>query len=232
MESIINEQIQTASIPECKEECKAECKAEIKQIEIIPSLAEQCLHSQLKQLSPEARLQLLENIAKEEEALEAARQKAQQEQELQSTIKVSKCHYGLQMNAHTHAIINELRILRQQVHDLKLHMSQLTCERQYERPCERPCKQNNAMNACMMMNRNGNENGNGNGNSNCNENDTESLDCVDSYSIGCSIFSFEWLPFWIFIAFVLFAFTAKPRVLGSIGGSRNCAPRERGRTCN
>jgi len=154
----------------------------IKQIEIVPSLADQCLHSQLKQLTPEARKQLLENIAKEEEALEEARQKAKLVQEAQNTIKVNKCHYGVQMTANTHAIMNELRGLRQQVHDLKMHMSQLTCQRS----CQKVCNDN--------------------------------YECEEMYSGSCTLFSFEWLPFWVFIAFILFALTVKPRVkVSSIG---------------
>ena len=174
--------------------------------------------SQLKKLSPELRQQLIEAIMKEEhetrqqqerqqqEMQEQERQqqeRQQQEMQEQERQRGSKCMYGKHITAQTHTmnlIMNELRGLRMQVQELKCNQN--LCLQQQKK--------------CPITNFYGNSCG-------VEKELSRELD-DDSNMCSVSIFSFEWLPFWIFISFILFALTPKPRICSIIGDGVSSMP--------
>ncbi len=156
------------------------------------------VHSELKKLTHIERLQLLNNI-RIEEAKEKEEKiiKQKQEQELvkdqsyeqsQDNSNITTC--GREMSKHYQAIFSELRGLRLQVKQLQNEMHYLN---------------------------NNNHNHNSQQNSQL-QNETHNLEEYDS-SNSCSFISLisEWMPFWIFIVFFLFALTGKPKVCSVSG---------------
>ena len=164
--------------------------------------------SQLKKLSPELRQQLIEAIMKEENETRQQQERQQQErqqQEMQEQERQrgSKCMYGKHITAQTHTmnlIMNELRGLRMQVQELKCNQN--LCLQQQKK--------------CPITNFYGNSCG-------VEKELSRELD-DDSNMCSVSIFSFEWLPFWIFISFILFALTPKPRICSIIGDGVSSMP--------
>ena len=164
------------------------------------------VHSELKKLTHIERLQLLNNI-RIEEAKEKEEKiiKQKQEQELvkeqsyeqsQDNSNMTTC--GREMSKHYQAIFSELRGLRLQVKQLQTEMHYLN-------------------------NNNNNNNHNHNHNHNSQQNtqlqtETHNLEEYDS-SNSCSFITLisEWMPFWIFIVFFLFALTGKPKVCSVSG---------------
>ena len=159
------------------------------------------VHSQLKQMTPTERQQLLEQITKEEYQEQQEQYRVHIEKEKERIHKLHKackndngnstmekgecmkrCTFGKQMNA----IMGELRELRLQVQDLQKKAS----------VCQRPVCTLSSISSMPRLNLYGNSNIN-----NIN-NDYE----TESDEGGCSIIS--WMPFWIFLAFVLFIFTS------------------------
>lgn len=156
------------------------------------------VHSQLKQMTPTERQQLLEQITKEEYQEQQEQYRVHIEKEKERIHKLHKackdnstmekgecmkrCTFGKQMNA----IMAELRELRLQVQDLQKKAS----------VCQRPVCTLSSISSMPRLNLYGNSNIN-----NIN-NDYE----TESEEGGCSIIS--WMPFWIFLAFVLFIFTS------------------------
>uniref|UniRef100_A0A6C0EYC8 Uncharacterized protein n=1 Tax=viral metagenome TaxID=1070528 RepID=A0A6C0EYC8_9ZZZZ len=159
------------------------------------------VHSQLKQMTPTERQQLLEQITKEEYQEQQEQYKACIEKEKERIHKLHKackndnnnstmdkgecmkrCTFGKQMNA----IMAELRELRIQLQDLQKKAS----------VCQRPVCTLSSISSMPRLNLYGNSNINNINNDYETENDEG----------GCSILT--WMPFWIFLAFVLFIFTS------------------------
>lgn len=161
---------------------------------IVPDITEQeqeqeeikveSIYSQLKKLSPDERMQILNSITKEEEERKAAKEA---ELEMQAKlanqcVEKKECMYKQQYNHQMNTILTELRCLRLQIQELRQNSNTLQCRNQYKEQCE------------------------------------EDEECS-------SIFS--WLPFWIFIAFLLFVITSpKPRcsIIDGVGSLSSKCP--------
>ena len=153
------------------------------------------IHTELKKLSPLERIQILNTIIKEEEAEEIIKLKKQEEINKNDDTAMSK--NGCKM--YLKAIMSELQSLRTQMHEIQNNVNFL--HRNHQRP-QCPLKKQLEMQNQMQQN----------------------LCRVDDYTSedDCNIVSLviDWMPIWIFFAFVLFAFTCKPRVpLSSIAES-------------
>ena len=169
-----------------------------------------CIHSELKKLSPTERCKLLEKITKEEYEAEQQRQvkEQEQEQEQEQTNKSSKsqnCNNSKQFNE----IMLELRSLRMQVYELKYN-SQLCRQQQQcqlQQPLRQPSRQSLQPQCPIRFISNMSR-----------QSDIQSIidDEYEQAKEECSSL-FSWMPLWIFIAFVLFALTSKPKC-SIIGG--------------
>ena len=153
------------------------------------------IHNELKKLSPLERVEILNKIIKEEEAEEKAELIRNQKQE-----KNSRCEdnnttskNGCKMYLNLKSVLNELQCLR-------IQMSELQNEVKY-------LHRNNQTSQCQLLNQ-----------------QHQQIYRVDDYTNddSCNIISFviDWMPMWIFCAFVLFTITSKPRTsLSSIAGT-------------
>lgn len=179
-----------------------------------------CIHSELKKLSPTERCKLLEKITKEE--YEAEQQRQLQEQEQEKTSKYSNspnCNNNKQFNE----IMLELRSLRMQVYELKYN-SQLC--RQQQCQIQQPLRQSTLQSRQSTRQSSqpqcpirfiSNISRQSDIESNI-QSDIQSIidDEYEQAKEECSSL-FSWMPLWIFIAFVLFALTSKPKC-SIIGG--------------
>jgi len=154
------------------------------------------VQSQLKKMTHKERCILLEKIAREEyeEHKEQQAKKLLEEQERiknaggSSSDASANPHNPRQQSQmcaygmQMNAILGELRGLRLQIQELKLNQS----------VCLQQQQQKNKIGCFIRSSR-------------------DLDDEYESLSEECSLFSFEWMPIWIFLAFVLFALTVKPR---------------------
>lgn len=178
-----------------------------------------CIHSELKKLSPTERCKLLEKITKEE--YEAEQQRQLQEQEKTSKSSNSpNCNNNKQFNE----IMLELRSLRMQVYELKYN-SQL-CRQQQQCQIQQPLRQSSLQSRQSTRKSTqpqcpirfiSNISRQSDIESNI-QSDIQSIidDEYEQAKEECSSL-FSWMPLWIFIAFVLFALTSKPKC-SIIGG--------------
>ena len=163
-----------------------------------------CIHSELKKLSPTERCKLLEKITKEEYEAEQQRQEQEQEQEQEQTNKSSKSQNS-NNSKQFNEIMLELRSLRMQVYELKYN-SQL-CRQQQQCQLQQPSRQSLQPQCPIRFISNMSR-----------QSDIQSIidDEYEQAKEECSSL-FSWMPLWIFIAFVLFALTSKPKC-SIIGG--------------
>jgi hypothetical protein len=167
---------------------------EIKQIPVEPETKEIILndtvtiHNELRKLTPLERIQILNQIIKEEEAEEIL--KNQKQEQLNKEQECAMSRNGCRMFGNTKAILIEL-------HNLRLQMQ-------------------NLQNEVKLLNRN--QSNLNNQMSSCYKKDELSEYCSKYSDEGCGVLSFiiDWMPFWIFISFILFAFIGKPSRLCSV----------------
>ena len=147
------------------------------------------LQNELKKLTPLERILMLNKIIKEEEAEEIMKNQ-KQEQCATKCEDTNMSRNGCKMVINSKAILTELHFLRSQMQSLQ--------------------------NEVKLLNRN--QSNLNNQMSSCYKKDELSDYCSNYYSDNCSIVSFviDWMPFWIFISFVLFAFIGKPSRLCSV----------------
>ena len=148
------------------------------------------MHSELKKLSQLERVQLYNKIRIEEEQ-EQEKERNELEKKEQEK-QMSNCNGNgncRQMNAQYQTVFSELRGLRIQIQQLQNEMQYL----------------NNNNNIQNIQNK-----------SQLQRNNFEEYENDDT----CSIFSLicDWMPIWIFVSFILFALTSKPK-LCSISGT-------------
>ena len=151
------------------------------------------IHNELKKLAPIERIQILNKIIKEEEAEEQLKKQAQ----LDRCCTNNNCEdtnasrNGCKMLVNTRAILIELHNMRMQIQDLQNQVNFLNKN------------QTNLKSQIQNYKK-----------------DELSEYCSNYYSENnsCNLISFviDWMPFWIFISFVLFAFIGKPSRLCSI----------------
>ena len=148
------------------------------------------MHSELKKLSQLERVQLYNKIRIEEEQ-EQEKERNELEKKEQEK-QMSNCNGNgncRQMNSQYQTVFSELRGLRIQIQQLQNEMQYL----------------NNNNNIQNIQNK-----------SQLQRNNFEEYENDDT----CSIFSLicDWMPIWIFVSFILFALTSKPK-LCSISGT-------------
>ena len=154
------------------------------------------LQNELKKLTPLERIQMLNKIIKEEEAEEII--KIQKQEQIEKNAckneETNMSRNGCKMFINSKAILNELQNLRMQMNDLQNEVKFMN-------------RNQSILNTQMK---------------NCRKDDY-SVNCAEYYSDdnSCNIVSFviDWMPFWIFISFVIFAFIGKPSRLCSISSS-------------
>jgi len=163
------------------------------------------IHNELKKLTPIERIQILNNIIKEEEAEELIKIQ-KQEQCVTKCEESNMSRNGCKMFINSKAILSELHNLRSQMNDLQNEVKFMN---------------RNQLNLTNQM-------------QNCRKDELSEY-CSNYYSEdnSCNLISFvlDWMPFWIFISFVLFAFIGKPSRLCSIssgigsavGNAASCA---------
>ena len=154
------------------------------------------IQNELKKLTPLERIQILNRIIKEEEAEEIVKIRKQEQIE-KCALKCEETNMsrnGCKMMINSKAILTELHNLRLQMQDLQNEVKFMN-------------RNQSILNTQMK---------------NC-KTDEYSVNCADYYSDdnSCNIVSFviDWMPFWIFISFVLFAFIGKPSRMCSISSS-------------
>lgn len=150
------------------------------------------IHNELKKLAPIERIQILNKIIKEEEAEEQLKKQEQLNKCSNKCDDSNASRNGCKMLVNTKAILIELHNMRMQMQDLQ--------------------------NQVNFLNKN-----QSNLNSQIYRKEDYSNYCSNNYSDdnSCSLISFviDWMPFWIFISFVLFAFIGKPSRLCSISST-------------
>ena len=150
------------------------------------------IQNELKKLTPLERIQILNKIIKEEEEEELI--KIQKQEQLEKAAfrneETNMSKNGCKMFINSKAILTELHNLRMQMNDLQNEVKFMN--------------RNNSILQNQM--------------SSCYKKDEVSDYCSDN---SCNLISFviDWMPFWIFISFVLFAFIGKPSRMCSISGS-------------
>jgi hypothetical protein len=171
---------------------------EIISVETIPETKEIILNdtvtiqNELKKLTPLERIQILNKIIKEEEAEEIM--KIQKQEQLEKNAARNEennmSRNGCKMFINSKAILTELQNLRMQMNDLQNEVKFMN--------------RNNSILQNQM--------------SSCYKKDEITDYCSEN---SCNLISFviDWMPFWIFISIVLFAFIGKPSRMCSISGS-------------
>jgi len=149
------------------------------------------LQNELKKLAPLERIQILNQIIKEEEAEELI--KSQKQEQLNKDQSCSMSRNGCKMFINNKAILIELHNLRMQMQVLQNEVKFLN---------------RNQSNLNTQM-------------SSCYKTDDYSDYCSKNSEDSCNVLSFviDWMPFWIFISFVIFAFIGKPSRLCSMASS-------------
>jgi hypothetical protein len=146
------------------------------------------LHNELKKLTPIERVQMLNQIIKEEEAEEIMKmQKQEQEQEKACSMLKNGC----KMNMNTKAILIELHNLRMQMQAMQNEVKFLNRNQSNLTSQMTSCyKKDDYSDYCTKYS-------------------------DDNCSV--LTFVFDWMPLWIFVSFVLFALIGKPSRLCAAG---------------
>jgi len=169
-------------------------------VETIPETKEIILNdtvtiqNELKKLTPLERIQILNKIIKEEQSEEIMKiQKQEQlEKDTAKNEEINMSKSGCKMFINSKAILTELQNLRMQMNDLQNEVKFMNRNNSILQ---------NQMSSCYKK---------------------DELSDYGSDNI-CNLISFviDWMPFWIFISIVLFAFIGKPSRMCSISGSVN-----------
>ena len=187
--------------------------------QILDTIMKEENDEKLKLLEQQAHLEQQSRLEQQAHLEQQSRLEQQAHLEQQSRLEQQSPLYNANV---LNSIMYELRCLRLQVQDLKYNnylCSQKTNTNDAN-AARNKCKlygfSTGAVNdASMFCNydkycKTNNDTENTDNSNICNMNENVcNTDDTDICRI--SIFSFEWMPFWIFIAFILFAFTTKPR---------------------
>ena len=146
------------------------------------------LHNELKKLAPLERVQMLNQIIKEEEAEELIKiQKQEQEQEKACSMSKNGCKMILNTKAiliELHNLRMQLQVLQNEVKFLNRNQTNLTSQ----------------MSSCYKK-----------------DDYSDYCSKYSDDSCGVLSFVFDWMPLWIFVSFVLFALIGKPSRLCTVG---------------
>jgi hypothetical protein len=146
------------------------------------------LHNELKKLAPLERVQMLNQIIKEEEAEELIKiQKQEQEQAKECGMSRNGCKMILNTKAiliELHNLRMQLQVLQNEVKFLNRNQTNLTSQ----------------MSSCYKK-----------------DDYSDYCSKYSDDSCGVLSFVFDWMPLWIFVSFVLFALIGKPSRLCAVG---------------